>query len=119
MASNGVTKIDVKEKEMKIALSSDTAPAGSINFVIHNVGRRPHEFVVFKTDLPLDKLPQKNGEMDEEGAGVKKVADTGEKDITSGETTTLHANLTPGKYVIVCNLPGHFSAGMKTAFVVK
>lgn len=118
-ASNKVTKIDVKEQEMKIIPASNSAPAGQIDFVIKNVGRMPHEFVVFKTDLPLDKLPQKNGEMDENGAGVKNVADTGEKYLKSGETRTLRANLTPGKYVLVCNLPGHFSGGMKTAFVVK
>ncbi len=115
--SDGVTKIDVKEKEMKIVLSSNTAPAGPIDFVIKNVGRQPHEFVVLKTDLPLDKLPQKQGELDEEGAGLKNLAE--EEDIKSGETTILHANLTPGNYVLVCNLPGHFPAGMKTAFVVK
>ena len=96
-ASN-MTKIDVKEQEMKIIPSSNTAPAGQINFVIKNVGRMPHEFVVFKTDLPLDKLPQKNGEMDENGAGVKNVADTGENYLKSGETRTLRTNLTPGKY---------------------
>jgi uncharacterized cupredoxin-like copper-binding protein len=115
--SDGVTKIDVKEKEMEIVLSSNTAPAGPIDFVIKNVGRQPHEFVVLKTDQPLDKLPQKQGELDEEGAGLKNVAE--EEDIKSGETKTLHANLTPGNYVLVCNLPGHFPAGMKTAFVVK
>jgi uncharacterized cupredoxin-like copper-binding protein len=118
-ASNAVTKIDIKEKEMDIIPSSNTAPAGQINFVIKNVGRMPHELVVFKTDLPIDKLPQKNGEMDEKGAGVKNVADTGENYLKSGETRTLRANLSPGNYVLVCNLPGHFSAGMKTAFVVK
>lgn len=118
-ASNKVTKIDVKEKEMAIIPASNTAPAGQIDFVVKNVGRMPHELVVFKTDLPLDKLPQKNGEMDEKGAGVKNVADTGENYIKSGETRTLRANLTTGKYVLVCNLPGHFSGGMKTAFVVK
>lgn len=117
--SNKVTKIDVKEKEMKIIPSSNIAPAGQIDFVVKNVGRMPHELVVFKTDLPIDKLPQKNGEMDENGAGVKNVADTGENYIKSGETRTLRANLTPGNYVLVCNLPGHFSGGMKTAFVVK
>lgn len=117
--SNNVTKIDVKEKEMKIIPSSNTATAGQIDFVIKNVGRMPHELVVFKTDLPIDKLPQKNGEMDENGAGVKNVADTGENYLKSGETRTLRANLTPGNYVLVCNLPGHFSGGMKTAFVVR
>ncbi len=117
--SNNVTKIDVKEKEMKIIPSSNTAPAGQIDFVVKNVGRMPHELVVFKTDLPIDKLPQKNGEMDEKGAGVKNVADTGDNYIKSGETRKLRALLTPGNYVLVCNLPGHFSGGMKTAFVVK
>jgi len=118
-SSAGATKINVTEKEMAINLSPATAPAGSINFVIYNSGKIPHEFVVFKTNLPDTKLPLKGSSLDEEGKGVKHIAEIGEEDLKSGATKTLSVNLAPGHYILVCNLPGHFQAGMKTDFIVK
>jgi len=114
-----VTKIDVYEKEMSITLSRDTVPAGYVDFVARNDGERAHELVVFKTDVPFDKLPMKGSDLDEKGAGLKNVADTGEENLKSGEVRILHASLDPGSYIVVCNLPGHFKAGMKATLTVK
>jgi uncharacterized cupredoxin-like copper-binding protein len=47
------------------------------------------------------------------------VGEINESKLTSGATQTLQLNLTPGRYLLVCNLPGHFQAGMKTEFTVK
>jgi hypothetical protein len=46
--SSSAKKINVTETEMAIKLSSATAPAGSIDFIVYNSGKIPHEFVVFK-----------------------------------------------------------------------
>jgi len=117
--SSSAKKINVTETEMAIKLSSATAPAGSIDFIVHNSGKIPHEFVVFQTSVPDNKLPLKGDNMDEEGKGVKHIAEIGADQLKSGATKTLNVNLTPGRYVLVCNIPGHFKAGMKTDFSVK
>jgi uncharacterized cupredoxin-like copper-binding protein len=113
------TKINVTAKEMLFQLSSPTAPAGLVEFVVKNEGKKPHEFVVLKNDLLDKKLPLKGGSLDEDAKGLKNLGEINESKLTSGTTQTLQLNLTPGRYLLVCNLPGHFQAGMKTEFTVK
>lgn len=116
--STAGTKIQVTATEMKFDLSQSTVPAGSVEFETTNKGKMPHEMVVIKTDLPLEKLPLKGDKLDEDKAG-KEIGEIEEDDLKSGTTKTLKVNLTPGKYLIVCNLPGHFKAGMRTFLTVK
>ncbi|GAX42066.1 hypothetical protein NIES4075_30660 [Tolypothrix sp. NIES-4075] len=112
------TKIQVTATEMKFQLSQSTVPAGTVEFETTNKGKIPHEMVVIKTDLPLDKLPLEGDKLDEDKAG-KEIGEIEEDDLKSGVTKTLKVNLTPGKYLIVCNLPGHFKAGMRTFLTVQ
>ena len=114
-----VTKINVTAKEMLFQLSSATAPAGLVEFVVKNEGQKPHEFVVLKNDFTDKKLPLKGGNLAEDAKGLKNVGELNESKLTSGATQILQLNLTPGRYLLVCNLPGHFQAGMKTEFTVK
>lgn len=114
-----VTKINVTAKEMLFQLSSATAPAGRVEFVVKNQGKKPHEFVVLKNDFPDQKLPLKGGNLAEDAKGLKNLGEINESKLTSGTTQTLQLNLTPGRYLLVCNLPGHFQAGMRTEFTVK
>jgi len=113
------TKINITAKEMVFQLSSTTAPAGPVEFVVKNAGKMPHEFVVLKNDLPDKKLPLKGGSLDEDAKGLKNLGEISESKLTSGATQTLQLNLTRGRYLLVCNLPGHFKAGMKAEFTVK
>lgn len=113
------TKINVSETEMAIALSSKTVPAGPVDFVVKNDGQKGHELVVFKTDLPLDKLPTKDGKLDEDNPSLKNVVDSGEENIKGGEEKVLHATLTPGHYVVICNVGHHFEKGMKAELTVQ
>lgn len=118
-ASAQTAQVNVSETEMAIKLSPNTIPAGHVDFVVHNNGAVPHEFVVFKTNLALNQLPTKNGKLDEDNKSLQNVADTGEQKLTSGQTRILHANLTPGHYVAICNVGNHFQQGMKTTLTVK
>ncbi|MGI8504350.1 MAG: sulfocyanin-like copper-binding protein [Hassallia sp.] len=104
---------------MKFELSQSTVPAGDVEFVVTNKGKMPHEMEVVKTDLTVDKLPvSSDGRLDTDKAG-KEIGEIEEDDLKSGATKTLKVNLTPGKYLIVCNLPGHFKAGMRTFLTVQ
>ncbi len=117
--SSGVTKINVTETEMAIKLSQTTAPAGPIEFLVKNGGATTHEFVVLKASVPDTKLPLKAGKLDEEGKGVKHIAEISEDDLKSGASKTLTTKLTPGRYVLICNVDDHFKQGMKADFTVK
>jgi uncharacterized cupredoxin-like copper-binding protein len=104
---------------MTIQLSSTTVPAGSVEFFIKNDGKVPHEFVVLKNDLKDKKLPLKGSKLDENAKGLKKIAEVKEDKLKSGATETLKVNLTPGRYLIVCNVGDHFKEGMTTELTVK
>jgi uncharacterized cupredoxin-like copper-binding protein len=72
------TKIDATLKEMAIQLSSTTAPAGVVEFVVRNEGKVPHEFVVLKNDLKDKNLPLKGEKLDEDAKGLKNVGEIDE-----------------------------------------
>jgi uncharacterized cupredoxin-like copper-binding protein len=41
------------------------------------------------------------------------------EDIAPGSSKSFTATLEPGKYVAICNVEGHYSAGMHHAFTVQ
>jgi uncharacterized cupredoxin-like copper-binding protein len=74
---------------------------------------------MFKTANANARLPlRKNGSLDEESPAIEGVMDFGSS-LAPGETRVLGANLDPGSYVIVCNLPAHFRLGMHQTITVK
>lgn len=87
--------------------------AGTVTFEVKNEGTLVHETVVIKTDKGAANLGLSNDEADEADA-VDEVAD-----LPVGESKTLELDLKAGKYALVCNLPGHYAAGMYAEFTVK
>ena len=127
-ATGNVVKVQLGENGDKffIRVDKDTVQAGRTTFVIDNVGTIHHEMAIYKTDLPADKLPlTAEGTVDEEKAGL--VAEAvytrplrGDEDhrIRDGRGVDYTVSLPPGKYVLLCNLPGHYKAGQFVAFTV-
>ncbi len=112
------TPVGATEKDFAIALDPADAKTGSISFEVNNEGPSTHEFVVFATDLAPDALPVgSDGNVDEEGEGVTHIDEI--EDIGSGCQAALTLDLDAGNYVLICNLPGHYAAGMHAAFTVK
>jgi uncharacterized cupredoxin-like copper-binding protein len=114
-ASNSGPKIVAALSEFKIDSASTSAATGSLSFEAQNKGTTPHELKVVKTDLAPDKLPVKDGKVDE--SAVQVVAKTSE--FGGGKSETVTANLTAGKYVLICNVVAHYPAGMHLAFAVE
>jgi uncharacterized cupredoxin-like copper-binding protein len=103
--------------EFKISLDAARLAAGEDSFSVRNDGTITHEFVVVRTDLAADALPKAaDGGVDEEGTGVTSVDEV--EDIAAGSTGSLTVTLPAGKYVVFCNLPGHYAGGMRAAFEV-
>lgn len=116
-AKNQVT---VQTREMAIDVSQKTLPAGETEFVIKNVGKVPHEVIFFKTDLALNQLPTtSDGKLNEDDNRLKELEEVEPDELTNGQVQTVRLNLTPGRYVLVCNIGNHFQQGMKTELTVK
>jgi uncharacterized cupredoxin-like copper-binding protein len=119
----GPQKVNVDLTSYKLNLSTNSVPAGDIAFHITNSATdQKHEFLIFKTDLPIDKLPTAaDGSVDEEGGAAQRVFDSGELD--PGASVDMTQNLAAGNYVVVCNMTingvNHYQAGMRDTFTVK
>jgi uncharacterized cupredoxin-like copper-binding protein len=110
--------IGITESDFKVVPAESSAAAGELTFDVHNDAEQTHEFVIFKTDLAPDQLPTNaDGDVDEEGEGVQHIDEI--EDITGGSDKSLTVTLDAGNYVLICNLPGHYSQGMHAAFTVN
>jgi uncharacterized cupredoxin-like copper-binding protein len=109
--------LTVSLTEFKVAPGQTTVSPGQVAISIRNDGQVQHELLVFRSQLDPSQYPQENGDIKEDGQGVTKVSDGDNLD--PGTTQSRIVNLTaPGKYLFVCNLPGHFKAGMYAAVTV-
>jgi uncharacterized cupredoxin-like copper-binding protein len=104
--------LTVTEKDYRISSLVATAPAGMVSFNVHNRGPSTHEFVVFKANQPADELPlgADGLTVDEDSPSLQHMGELSQVDI--GRSGTLALRLRPGRYVLVCNLEGHYLGGM-------
>ncbi|WP_158274575.1 plastocyanin/azurin family copper-binding protein [Cellulomonas sp. WB94] len=109
---------DRSAASMYLHLDRTTVPHGTVSFVVTNAGMRNHELVV----LPLDgdqragsRVAGTDRRIDESGS-LGEVADagggSGDSGIAPGATGWVTLDLPAGRYELVCNLPGHYAAGM-------
>ena len=102
---------------MLIKLDRDTVRAGRVTFRVMNESEAlVHELIVLQTDLDVSQLPYdpRKGKVIE--TQLKSFGEVEElKPGTSGKLTL---NLRPGPYLLMCNQPGHWHAGMWTKFTV-
>ena len=112
-ATTSVVAVKVKLDEMAITPSLVRVNPGKVTFDVKNAGTLPHEFVVLRTTLGAGKLPVANGKASETG----HVGEIG--DLAAGASKTLTLDLTKGHYLLVCNLAGHYQAGMRATLVVR
>jgi plastocyanin len=106
-------KITVGSKEYAFDPAAITADAGKLSITLDNKGKVPHELVVLKTDDAADALKVSGGQVSED-ASVGEISET-----DGGATKTKTFDLKTGKYVYVCNIPGHYGDGMRGTLTVK
>jgi len=118
--AGGGRPLEIKMGDYFFSPSAATAKAGKATIVAPNEGTVEHELVVFKTNLDPAKLPtESNGGVDEEKLDEIAEEEGEVADVAAGETKSGNFELTPGKYVIFCNLPGHYAQGMYGTLTVK
>ena len=105
--------LKIKMGEFYFKPKNATANAGPTTIEAPNEGSVEHELVLFKSNKNPAKLPtEANGEVNEEKLD-KEAEEAGEiADVEAGDTKSEEFELTPGKYVMFCNLPGHYAGGM-------
>lgn len=113
-AAPGVVIVVGVEWAFGTALAS--VPAGEVTFEMLNEGAVVHDLWVVRTDLGYDALPVEGGVAVTGGAHevIDKVLET-----PAGTTVSLTANLEPGNYALICNIPAHYQLGMRAPFTIE
>jgi uncharacterized cupredoxin-like copper-binding protein len=110
--SAAVRRVNVTLSDYRVRVSSTRGAAGKITFRVRNAGRVEHELVVLRTAKPAGDLGR--------ASRIKEVVHVGEvSGLKPGAAKTLVLSLKPGHYSLVCNLPGHYMAGMHADFTVR
>ncbi len=109
---------------MNVAASPSSIPAGVVSFRVGNAGMMVHELVVLP--LPPDgagtRATGSDGRVSEEGSLGEASSTCGEgagDGIASSAVSWVTLHLDPGSYELICNLPGHYAAGMFTGLDVR
>jgi uncharacterized cupredoxin-like copper-binding protein len=109
--------VAVAEGDMFLRPSVTTVATGTVTFTVTNNGLMQHEFVVVSGD-PTGTTGDEPGRVSEAnhvgGANGPEIGN-----INPGQSKTMTVHLAPGTYTAMCNLPGHFAAGMEFKFVVR
>ena len=101
--------VSVALVEWKLLPGQITVRAGRVTFVVRNDGTMDHEFLVLRSDRHHHSLKVKGGKAVETGR-------LGEiPRIPSGTAKRITLKVPPGRYVMLCNMLGHYQAGQYAA----
>lgn len=109
---------DMSKATMGISATPDTVKPGMVTFEVLNTSNDTiHEMIVAKLADMKKPLPYI---ADEERVDEDREGDLGEvSELDPGKSGALRLELKPGTYILYCNVPGHYVAGMWTVFTVK
>jgi len=109
---------------MRLSADHSTVPHGTVSFLVTNDGSIDHEMVV----LPRADSQTAGTRPIGSDAKVDETGSLGEASKTGGAGTGegivpdasgwMTITLAPGQYELVCNLSGHYTAGMHTQLTV-
>ncbi|MET3923451.1 sulfocyanin-like copper-binding protein [Arthrobacter sp. UYEF20] len=110
---------------MRMTTDRSAVAHGTVSFLVTNIGTISHELVILP--LPENQIPgtcQIGGDakIDEAGS-LGEVSNTCAEGtgqgILPGASGWITLTPPPGPYELVCNLPGHYAAGMYTQLTVS
>lgn len=106
--------VEVKLDEFSIHAPASALP-GDTHVQVLNAGDIPHTFLLLRTRFRPDKLPVRKSEVDLRR--IDKVRELPKQD--PRDITSIQVNLAPGRYVMICNIAGHYQSGMRAPLLVR
>jgi uncharacterized cupredoxin-like copper-binding protein len=102
---------------MAVRADQNSVPAGTVTFDVTNWSRSVvHELVVVAVDSPTAPLPYDYNSWRVVEDQIKLVGDSGE--LSPSASKTLELKLAAGNYLLICNVAGHYAAGMALPLTV-
>jgi uncharacterized cupredoxin-like copper-binding protein len=111
------TVAPIVERDFKIKTDRYELPAGKVDLSVKNDGPDAHELIVVRetnSGLPM----RKDGLTVDEDAIEKQTLGALEPGQPGG-IRHLDVRLTPGRYLLLCNMSGHYLGGMHAELVVR
>jgi uncharacterized cupredoxin-like copper-binding protein len=105
-----VKVVHITERDFKIS-SPERLPAGDVELAIKNEGPGDHELIVVREGKKHLPFRADDVALDEEAAEESKSI-AGALEPAPPGTHRLRVHLTPGRYVLFCNMSGHYLGGM-------
>jgi uncharacterized cupredoxin-like copper-binding protein len=117
LGSADTTLVSVREQDFSIDVSPRTIPAGKVVFQAANRGPDAHELIVVRAQTRALPLRSDGMTVDEEELRHATVGalEPGEP----GSVRDLEVRLSPGRYVLLCNMAGHYMGGMHAVLTVR
>jgi uncharacterized cupredoxin-like copper-binding protein len=107
--------VPVAEGDFHISAPS-SLKAGEYTFRVHNEGPTHHEFIVVRTSTGVLPLRPDGLTVDEEA--IERLEPGSLVPGAPGAVRGLTVRLSPGRYILFCNMEGHFMAGMHAEVLV-
>ncbi len=121
-------RLVVEYGEGRLALDAERVRAGRLALEERNGGRGAHDLVVLRTDRPAHALPTGLSGVATRGAGRAVLGELGHgahghgdrhAHLAASGTRRRSVVLAPGRYVLLCPLPGHYQAGQHASLLVE
>jgi uncharacterized cupredoxin-like copper-binding protein len=116
-ARSSTRMVQVTERDFRIT-APKTLSAGRVTLRVNNEGPDVHELLVARVGggAPLPLRPD-GLTVDEERIQAATLGNL--EPSRPGSTRELRIDLTPGRYILFCNMYGHYRGGMRTELVVN
>ena len=96
---------------MTLIAKPNPVVGGRVTFTVTNTSRTmQHELLVVRVPAAQERLPYSEISRKVVESRIDKIGDSG--DLRASTSTTFTLRLKPGKYLLMCNQPGHYQAGM-------
>ncbi len=115
-ASGGSRIVNVTERDFRISVSATHLTPGTVVFRVTNHGPDAHELIVIRDAARLalrsDGITVNEEGLQKQTMGVLEPAG-------AGAVRELRVKLGPGRYVLLCNMYGHYMGGMHAVVTVR
>ena len=99
------------------SVTPDVGSVEAVTFEAANTGSGEHELIVIRTDLAPAALPLTTDGAEVDVSALDVIGEI--EEVAPGLTQSATFTLAPGDYVLICNVPFHYEAGMTVAFTVS
>jgi uncharacterized cupredoxin-like copper-binding protein len=108
--------VHVTERDFVIRLPHEL-DAGTVRFVVKNNGPVSHEFILVRA--PHGRLPMRADGITVDEDALEPLTVGTLETAGPGPSRSLQVHLAPGRYIVFCNMAGHYMSGMSSRLRVQ